>query len=73
MVDGPVVWLGGRRKATGDGWEWLGGRPWTYQNWRHNQPKNRTGYDCVAMLPEIGWIAMPCHVKLRFICENSKE
>ena len=27
------VWLGGRRRADGAGWEWLDGRKWDFQNW----------------------------------------
>ena len=34
--DGNSVWLGGRRKDGGEGWEWLDGRPWSYQNWFFN-------------------------------------
>ena len=54
VKNGKTVWLGGRRKAGGENkWEWLDGRPWTYQNWyssvgpQSREPKNSPGYDCM--------------------------
>ena len=57
VADGNHVWLGGRRKAGGDGWEWLDSRPWTYQNWAEDEPSNETGYDCVNMKWDGTWAA----------------
>ena len=47
---GVTAWLGARRKAVGEGWEWLDGRPWSYQNWDEYEPSNETGYDCVNII-----------------------
>ena len=44
-----TMWLGLRRKASRDGWEWLNGMPLRYQYWNFDEPNNGTGYDCVQM------------------------
>ena len=62
------VWLGGRRKAGGNEWEWLDGRPWTYQNWG---PSNDKGYDCVLISFSGLWESFPCsEIKMWFVCET---
>ena len=40
------VWLGGRRTLGGDAWEWLDGRPWSYQKWDEGE---EGGEDCMTL------------------------
>ena len=61
-------WLGGRRKAEGQGWEWLDGRLWIYQNWGYGQPDNYTGNDCMGIEEDGTWVAGPCILEFPFIC-----
>ena len=67
------VWLGGRRKERGEGWEWMDSRPWNYQNWYSGfgitEPNNDPGYDCM-MLSAGGWWSWPCDQRRFFICVN---
>ena len=67
-----IVWLGGKRRQKD--WEWLDGRPWTFQNWMSHHATNNEGKDCVRMvgnkwIPE-KWVAAPCNEMSMFICEN---
>ena len=84
VADGNEVWLGGKRKLGGDGWEWLDGRLWTYQNWWYYpifgiiEPSSRAGHDCLILIDpgeaisemDGDWISYMCDYKRFFICVN---
>ena len=40
-------WFGGMRISEEKNWKWFDGTIWGYQNWFHNQPNNKTGFDCI--------------------------
>ena len=66
-----IILIGGRRKAgEEEGWEWLDGRPWTYQNWDTDEPDNGTGKDCIYMNVDGTWRAYSCHFSTSFICHH---
>ena len=77
------VWIGGKRLAGKDGWQWLDGRTWGYQNWSDpantefaSIPRNCQGCDCVVSAQGSsdealnGWIDLECTRNLPFICAN---
>ena len=67
---GNYVWLGGRRRAGADRWEWLDERGWSYQNWAYNQPGDRTEDDTCVMIGDEQWWGSSCQTQRPFICEN---
>ena len=70
-----VVWLGGRR-GEGDKWQWLEGRPWTYQNWLlddgllDDEPNLQPGYDCMIMDQMGYWYSRLCNDQNYFLCNH---
>ena len=65
------IWLGGRRTTGKNGWEWLDGKEWTYQNWGFDEPNKKTGYDCMYInFLWKTWYAALCQDETDFICVN---
>ena len=69
-ADAEMVWLGGRRKEGGDGWQWLDGRAWTYQRWGYQQPSNISNEDCLYFWHG-SWSSSECNLTFApktFVC-----
>ena len=68
-ADGYTVWLNGRRKPMGEGWQWLDGRTWSYENWDDGEPGDCPGCDCLFMY-DGKWISVRCETYNSFVCVN---
>merc|ERR1711973_17962 len=68
-----IVWLGGRRVHGSNTWKWDDGTPWSYKNWRHNEPNNNQGReDCIIInwgSDRRGWNDFPCSNTAQTICQ----
>ena len=49
------AWLGGYRVSDTE-WAWVTGEPFSYANWREDEPNNYNGVEnCIGFYPDNGW------------------
>ncbi|KAK6014446.1 lectin C-type domain protein, partial [Ostertagia ostertagi] len=73
-----MTWIGGKYEWMMDDWFWVDGAPFSYTNWRWNEPNNYSGDEyCVEMykggFKSPGkWNDYPCYTKMQsFVCRAS--
>jgi len=73
MVGGKSIWLGATDEVKEGEWKWVNGKPFTYKNWRDDQPENHVGVEHYLQLFDqvngAQWNDAPEHLKYFFICE----
>ncbi|XP_077993134.1 macrophage mannose receptor 1-like [Glandiceps talaboti] len=76
------MWIGLHDRGTEDGWEWVDGTPYSFQNWASGEPNNYDndgdgdGEDCVRLEYEQSkrgeWNDKGCGYSHGFICKRPK-
>lgn len=68
------IWVGGHDQTTEGVWEWLGGEPMVYTNWRTGEPNDgsTSGEDCMIIEGDNGglWDDRPCDLQYGYLCER---
>ncbi len=67
-----TVWIGA--KSSSNKFKWADDSDLSFTNWAQGNPSNKTGNDCVQMVPEgssMGkWVDEPCNKKNLVVCQN---
>ena len=68
------LWLGGTDVTSRDNrWLWSDGSPFSFKNWRKNEPNNdREIEDCLELWKnDFVWNDIKCSTRMRFVCQKA--
>jgi len=66
------LWLGAGRERISNTWLWVDGSPFSFHNWRKNEPNNFDGIeDCLELWKDdYVWNDNGCSKRMKFVCKK---
>ncbi|XP_048867159.1 macrophage mannose receptor 1-like isoform X4 [Brienomyrus brachyistius] len=70
-----LLWIGLNSLSSGNGWQWVDGRPFRYLNWAPGHPSSTPGYNCgiVNTGRASFWETSDCSQVTGYICRRSSS